>query len=337
MRNIKRIKNYFLDYIHDRGGIGVFLDFLAVASFCISIYQLNCFNLNLYAFIILALLIMLLITNISYFHYKSNSVLLKDLYYNNVPLISTMTYLIQTRGKSFSHTNDLTVRRVTIQYIFKKKEHEYFENNALQISEQDIVYTFHGSNDTNKTVYSFSMNFIQSIFANSRNSNFYAEYTINGLTKAERCELSVKRIGSLRKLVSIEFTGAGIQPQQEFTLKIYKNSIPATFRSVEHFLIDPAQYTNNQVIWKVELHSNSEKIQNQEVTLLELDRNTFKCKRIHFNRVKLGNFNSYCNTHYANLPGFYSKRNRVYLLRIEAPKTIENEAKPNDKVYASIK
>lgn len=320
---MKRIKNTFLDYINDRGGIGVFLDFLSVASFVIAICTLNWFHFELYAFIILALLLMLITTNIAHFCYRKNSVRLKDLYYNNVPLISTMTYLIQTRGRNFEHSNDLTVRRVSIRYAFWEKEDKAFQNDSLDIARQKFTYVFHGSNDTNKDIYSFSMNFIKSVFANFYNARFSAKCMINRQEALECCEPRIKRLSSLRDFVTVEFRGAGIRPKQEFTLEISKESAPSSFRTVEHFLIDPEQYTDGQVTWNVELQSNSETIKKRDVTLLELDRNTFVCKMRLCNKVKFADFNSYFNNNYASSNALYSKRNRVYLLRIEPPKEHE--------------
>lgn len=259
-----------------------------------------------YSICIMLLLICLLINHI---HYVNHSVKLDDLYYNNVPLISTMTYLIKTRNASFYHDNELKVNSILVQISLN--DCHVNPNNSVFVKEQVICYILNTTNETNHSVHQYELSQIHSLYTSSSQLNFSVSCNLLPSKRIINSDIQTTRLSSLINKVNIRFCGEGVQSQASAEIKIKRTSKDVTFMNCEYFLIDPEQYSPNSKKLYISFQSNFEQFQDRFYTLIEIDRITFR-KRTYYNRLHMDAFNHELKN------GITTHISKVYLVRVEA-------------------
>lgn len=259
-----------------------------------------------YSICITLLLICLLINHI---HYVNHSVKLDDLYYNNVPLISTMTYLIKTRNASFFHDNELTVNSILVMLSFNNCYVDL--NNSVIVKEQSICYTLNTTNRTKHSIHQYEIYQIHSLYTSSSQLDFSVSCELLPSRRTVYSDIQTNKVSSLINKINIIFCGEGVQSQSSAEIKIKRITKDVTFMNCEHFLIDPEQYSSNSKKLYINFHSTFEQFQERFYSLIEIDRITFR-KRIIYNRLHMNAFND------ALKNGITSQFSKVYLVRVEA-------------------
>lgn len=255
---------------------------------CLSVIYFNLLQkigYTSYSICITLLLICLLINHI---HYVNRSVKLDDLYYNNVPLISTMTYLIKTRNASFFHDNELTVNSILVKLSFNDCYVDL--NNSVIVKEQSICYALNITNRTKHSIHQYEIYQIHSLYTYSSQLDFSVSCELLPLGTKVNSYIQTTRVTSLINKVNLSFCGEGVQSQSSAEIEIKRITKDVTFMNCEHFLIDPEQYSSNSKKLYISFHSIFEKFQDRFYSLIEIDRITFR-KRIIYNRLHMNAFN----------------------------------------------
>lgn len=255
----------------------------------------------------LVILIFYIILLYSYLIFRKKYVNIDQLYFENVPLVSIISYLVQTR--TYLTENEISLSKVNIRYNFiVEKGVRQFEKNSFGgpfLEKEEIAYLFEGVNETCKSIPSFEINLIHSIFRSETNeSRIHKAYQLIN-NKWEEMDVAIKKVHTLRDLATLTFLGEGVKPHHSIQYKLVKSGKSLFFSSAEHFLIDPRQYTNTTPEIVLSLFSDSNIINNAWVKLIEIDANSFEQYSSYTRLFK--DFKDY---------SFTAKKGRVYLVRI---------------------
>ncbi len=242
----------------------------------------------------------LIILLYKYIKLKSNSVTIDSLYSGNVPMVATISYIMNARKRT--EFNHFEVKNLDITYDFRKT------TEAEGCVMQTITYVFDVQNTTDQPITKAIMMVSKSVFSK------FPDIELLATDKATKHPLHIEQYneGGAQKYIAIYFDGDGIAPGRcyKYTLQVRWKK-PYTLQEPEFFIIDPNNYSVcTKYIWTtIEIDDIS--FDGLPLTYLELDRRALKySKSVH--NAHLSSDGQKCK--YSR--DFEPKRGKVYLLKM---------------------
>ena len=109
--------------------------------------------------IIVLEMILLVIIGIKYLKLKNSSVQLDNLYHDNIPMISTLSYILNARKRT--RFNALEMKNVTITYNYDKV------GNSARTVMQTVTWDFTAENNTSQAITRMAMMVFRSVFSHN--------------------------------------------------------------------------------------------------------------------------------------------------------------------------
>lgn len=279
MRLRQRFKETISTFLQDKNSIDLFFyafEFMSFLGACISFFISN---ESIWTMSISILILSVILLSILYKISRNNSIILKGLFRNNVPMVSTVSYLMNSmKRKEF---NNIDIETAHIIYRFKSPDSQLL--NAIDKNltdpgdvffDQEIYWRFRGSNNTKKAIKVFDVLLSKSVFSS------FQSWDISAYDNSKKSNLLIQKgnkILGLQRYIHINFYGEGIESEKpvDFTLKLKKNDVDV-FRNVEYFIIDPYNYSLNVRYINVCVISDIEDIKESVFKLIQYKRNSFK-------------------------------------------------------------
>lgn len=172
MKLLLRKAKYFLTAcIEHYGLLGFLANILSVTVSLYSLIGMICKGDFAYSSYVVCSSLLLICILVNYHDYRKHSVKLDDLYYHNVPLLSTMTYLIRTRNVLLDNRNELVIESLSVNIRFDNCQPCRNPKDVF-IEKQSMNYCLTAINKTKQAVFRYELAQIHSLYTSSSQLNF---------------------------------------------------------------------------------------------------------------------------------------------------------------------
>ena len=251
--------------------------------------------------IIVLEMILLVIIGIKYLKLKNSSVQLDNLYHDNIPMISTLSYILNARKRT--RFNALEMKNVTITYNYDKV------GNSARTVMQTVTWDFTAENNTSQAITRMAMMVFRSVFSH----NADIEITAWDRDSGQRLHTKLADPEGTQRYVEIVFEKKGITPgtERNFQLRMRWRR-PYQFREHEFILVDPRNYslTTNNI--KTVFRTDDDSFNNTQVEFLSLSPNFITYKNDDYNTA----FTEIADGIYGCSREFKPAKNKIYLIKV---------------------
>lgn len=246
--------------------------------------------------------IMLIVLLVKYQRLKTTSVKLENLYNGNVPMVSTLSYIMNARKRD--RYNKLAMHDVTIRYRFNR------EGGMPGTVKQTVTWDFSGVNNSSRAVTRAIMMVSKSVYSR------YNEIELSAVDQMTNRNLTIDRlpVNGAQRYIEIVFDRNGIAPGALFHYQLKMRWVNNyQFTDAEFFIIDPKNYSLNTAMITTIIESDDDYFDGLPVTYLALSRNSFTSYKNDDYNASLEKNSSgiYCCSR-----TFRPKMTKLYLIRI---------------------
>lgn len=245
--------------------------------------------------------VLLFLMALKYYKLKSESVTLDNLYHGNVPMISTLSYVMNSKKRTEFNTFD--VQHATIQYRYKKVQ------GSTGLYMQTVIWEFEIENGTSDPITRALMMVSKSVYSS------FADISVTAVDMETGRNLLVapRMVNGAQKYIAVVFDGEGIEPDAVCRYRLCMEwTKPSVFREPEFFIVDPQNYSINTRRITTVFSIDDDAFEGVPVTYLALNRNSlsYSNDECNLSMEQDGNGGCVCERE------FRPQQDKLYLIRI---------------------